>query len=214
MCNPPCPLDQVCVAGRYCEIPLPGAARSPVVMEPPVPRQKAFDELGHSMVGFRLGLPGTFEKNGSEGPLHTTFGFNLRWDSPIERYLLLGPLLQFGAWRPDVTGANWNYAFDLDFYLRGRIPISTPSTNFQIWAGIPIGISFSVLGSDSGASGPGIGWNVGALFGGAVHFTRQFGMFAELGWLQHRFSHTTDAGQDIDLRLSQWNFNVGFVFRN
>jgi hypothetical protein len=209
-CNPPCPSDQVCFEGRRCDYPLPQAVGRPIE-EPPIPRMKSFESRSFFMLGFHYGFPGNFDQNGAGAPLDSTIGFNLRGDAPIERYLLLGPLLQFGAWRPDVPGASRNYYIDVNFYLRGRIPITTPSTNFQIWGGIPIGFTFDILRqSIDGASDMGIGWTIGALFGGAVHFTPNFGLFTELGWIQHKISH----GQNVDFRLSQWELNLGFVFRD
>jgi len=140
----------------------------------------------------------------------------VRSDIPVAGYLLLGPLLQFGAWRADQSPApDRNYYADIDFYLRARVPIATASTNFQVWAGVPIGISFDFLGEDvPDTAAMGFGWNIGVLLGGAVHFTPRFGLFAELGWLQHKMSHGSDAGPDLDFRLSQWNLNLGFALKN
>jgi hypothetical protein len=185
------------------------------VYEPPPPLAKAFEDRRFFMMGFHYGFGGTFEQ-GAEVPADSTFGFNLRGDVPVERYLLLGPLLQFGAWRPDVTPTpSRNFYIDLSLFVRGRIPITTESTNYQIWAGVPIGITFDILGqSIPGASDVGLGWNVGVSLGGAVHFTPKFGLFAEIGWLQHKVRHTGDAGQPIDFRLAQGVFNLGFVFRD
>jgi len=211
ICNPPCPSDQVCIDGRRCDYAFARPAGHPIE-EPPPPLTKAFADRGFLMVGFHYGFSGNYEHGPLEIPLDSTFGFNLRGDVPIDRYLLLGPLLQFGAWRPDVTPTpSRNFYVDLALFLRGRIPVTTESANFQIWAGIPIGFTFDVLGDTGpGASDVGFGWNVGVLFGGAVHFTPNIGVFSELGWLQHKMNH----GKDIDLRLGQWNFNVGLVFRN
>jgi hypothetical protein len=128
-------------------------------------------------------------------------------------------MFQFGAWRPDVSGEapSRNFYFDIDFFLRGRIPIEADPVAFQLWAGIPIGLSLSFLGEEAAetAEGFGLGWNIGILFGGAVHFTKKFGMFAEIGWMQHKMSHELAVGSgDVDFRLSQGNFNIGFVFGN
>jgi hypothetical protein len=154
-----------------------------------------------------------------ETGLDPTIGFNLRVDIPVADYLLLGPLFQFGAWRPDVSGPtpSRSYYFDIDLFVRGRIPIEADPVAFQLWAGIPIGLTLSFLGEETGRNleGFGLGWNIGILFGGAVHFTKKFGMFAEIGWLQHKMSHELDVGSgDVDFRLSQGNFNIGFVFGN
>jgi hypothetical protein len=186
------------------------------VFEPPPPLPKAFGDLKFFMLGFHYGFSGDVEAGGLQTPADSTFGFNLRGDVPIERYLLLGPLVQFGAWRPDLTPTpSRNFYIDISLFIRGRIPITTESTNFQIWAGVPVGLTFDILGqSIAGASDMGIGWNVGVSVGGAVHFTPKLGMFAELGWLQHKIRHSGDQGQAVDFRLAQTVFNVGFVFRD
>jgi hypothetical protein len=210
-CNPPCPSDQVCFEGRRCDYPLPKVPGR-AIYEPPVPLAKPFESRSFFMLGFHYGFPGSFEQSGLAAPLDSTIGFNLRGDAPIERYLLLGPLIQFGAWRPDVTPtAGHNYYIDVNFYLRGRIPITTPQANFQFWGGVPIGFTFDILGQGiPGVSDMGIGWTIGVLFGGAVHFTPNFGLFTEAGWIQHKISH----GQNVDFRLAQWELNLGFVFRD
>jgi hypothetical protein len=184
------------------------------IQEIPPPPVKSFDQRDFFMLGFHYGFSGNVEQEpGGANPMDSTFGFNLRRDVPIERYFVLGPLLQFGAWRPDVLpAATHNYYVDVDLFLRGRIPISTASTSFQLWAGVPVGITLDILGQEAaGVSTVGLGWNIGALFGGAVHLTPRFGMFAELGWLQHKMTHSAD--QNVYLRLAQWNLNLGFVFR-
>jgi hypothetical protein len=192
---------------------------APPLYEPPPPPKKLFSERNHTLLAFHLGFGGNVERESVESNLDSTLGFNLRVDIPVARYLLLGPLFQLGAWRPDVPGPtpSRNYYFDLDLFVRGRIPIEADPVAFQVWAGVPIGLTLSFLGEETGQNldGLGLGWNIGLLFGGAVHFTKKFGMFAEVGWIQHKMSHERDVGTgDIDFRLSQGNFNIGFVLGN
>lgn len=167
------------------------------------------------MLGFHHGFSGNVDlETGSavgSGPLASTFGFNLRGDVPVERFLVLGPLFQFGSWRAD-SASSRSYYIDVDLYIRARLPITSKSTNFQLWVGVPIGLTFDILSSDmANVSGAGLGWNVGVLGGGAVHFTPKFGLFAEIGWLQHKVTH--DAEPNVYVRLAQWNLNLGLVFR-
>jgi len=210
------------MAGARCEFAAPGS--SIPIREPPLPPPvKPFADQGFFMLGFHYGFPGNVEfepsANAFTGSLAPTFGFNLRGDVPVERFLVLGPFFQFGSWRPDIapTGnapvPSRSYYIDADLYIRGRLPITSGSTNFQLWLGVPIGLTFDILGSDTATtSGAGLGWNVGVLGGGAVHFTPKLGLFAEIGWLQHKVTHDADP-QNIYVRLAQWNLNVGFVFR-
>ncbi|MBN1606409.1 MAG: hypothetical protein JW940_07230 [Polyangiaceae bacterium] len=169
------------------------------------------------MIGLHLGLGGSGDVNGGSQDLATTYGVNFRADYPVARYLLLGPMFQFGAWREDTENPTptRDYYTDLDFYLRGRVPIELGSMGVQLWAGIPVGLTLSILGSDPADvySDVALGWNIGVLLGGALHFTKKFGLFLELGWMQHKMSHsskTTGVG-DADFKLSQTKLNVGFV---
>jgi hypothetical protein len=212
LCNPACPAGLECVAGRRCEPPLPGAGSRPY--EPPPPPHKAFEELSHTLLGFHWGLPGSVNVDGRDGDADTTLGFNLRADSPIAKYVLLGPMLQLGSWRPTATpAASHRYYVDLDLVLRFRVPITTSKLNYQLWLGMPVGISGNIP-DDAANAELGIGWNIGVLFGGALHFSPKFGLFAEVGWAQHRFQHSRDALPDLDLALRQPLLNLGIVFRN
>jgi hypothetical protein len=216
MCNPPCAEDHVCVDGVRCELPSePAPAREPV--PPPLP-PRGLANRTYSAIGFHLGFSGSADRGGLSQDLAPTLGFNIRADIPVVKYILVGPLVQFGAWRPEAQGGSApsrNYYVDIDLYLRGRIPIDVDTLGVQVWAGVPIGLTLSFLGNDEGAGldGFGVGWNVGVMFGGAVHFSNKFGIFTELGWLQHKMSHDRSPGSgSVDLKTSQGVFNIGFLF--
>jgi len=50
--------------------------------------------------------------------------------------------------------------------------------------------------------------------GGIHHVSREFGLFTEGCWQQHKMSHDRAVGGgDVDLVLRPWVWNVGFVFR-
>ena len=190
-------------------------SRSERPYEPPAPPPKPFAELSHALLAFHGGFPGNLKLDDRNQDLDHTLGFNLRADAPIATYVLLGPMLQIGSWRPDVTpGASHSYYVDLDLVLRLRAPITTPTFNYQLWVGMPIGVSLDLLSNSAPYSNAGVGWNIGALFGGAVHFSRKLGVFAELGWEQHRFAHERDSGADLDFKLQQLCTNLGIIVRN
>lgn len=210
LCNPPCPAGLECVEGRRCEPPVPGPRARPY--EPPPPPRKEFEELGFAMLGFHWGFPSNLDWDGAPRDADTTLGFNLRADSPVAKYLLLGPMLQFGSWRPSGLGSH-SYYVDLDLLVRLRVPITTKLFNYQLWLGMPLGVSIDYLRGVPDAE-LGIGWNIGVLGGGAVHFSPKVGLFAELGWAQHRFQHSRDGLSDLDLALRQPFTNLGLVFRN
>lgn len=167
------------------------------------------------MLAFHYGFAGSLETDGHDGNSGSTLGFNLRSDTPIAGYVLIGPMLQMGAWSSDLPDADHNYYFDLDLVIRLRYPIVTPTLNYQVWVGMPIGISIDVLGQDlADVSTLGLGWNIGAVLGGAVHLTPKFGLFVEGGWQQHKITHNGGEVQDLDAVLQQWCMNLGIVVRN
>jgi hypothetical protein len=189
-------------------MPPPG----PPIVEPPPPPRRSFAELSHSMLAFHYGFSQTVEVGGDDGPRSSVLGVNARTDMPVVKYFVVGPLLEFGTYEPA-------YYFDLDITLRVRLPIEAGATRFQFWAGMPIGLTFSFLKDDFARSfapdldGFALGWNVGVLLGGAVHFSREFGLFTELGWQQHKMSHDRVTTGSVGLVLDPWIWNVGFVFR-
>jgi hypothetical protein len=207
LCNPPCPSDQVCVEGRRCDV----APSSAPIYEPPPPPRVTFAERSHSLLAFHYGFSSTVDVAGEDGPESSVLGVNVRTDMPVAKYFLVGPMLEFGVYDPA-------YYFDLDLTLRARIPIDAGAVQFQIWAGMPIGLTLSFLKDEFAASfrpdvdGFALGWNIGVLFGGAVHFSREFGLFTELGWQQHVMSHARGTGS-VELVLHPWIWNAGFVFR-
>jgi hypothetical protein len=186
------------------------------VYEPPPPPVKGFEERAHTLLAFHLGLPGNMDQDERGQDLGTTFGFNVRSDAPVASYVLVGPMLQLGAWSPDIEPEPGNnYYVDLDFVLRLRAPITTRHLNYQLWVGMPIGVTIDVLGDDvPDVNTFGLGWNIGVLFGGAVHLTQKFGFFAEGGWLQHKIEHSAEVGPDLDFALRQWCLNLGIVVKN
>jgi hypothetical protein len=167
------------------------------------------------MLGFHLGFPGSGELGGVSEGLDSTLGVNLRADFPVARYLLIGPLFQFGVWHPELASSH-HYYLDLDLFLRGRVPLDLGENYAQFWGGVPIGFSLNVFGAsnDPAVSDAGWGWNIGFLFGAAFHWKSGFGLFVELGWLQHRVSHAREQGGSLDLHFAQWNANLGFAFKN
>ena len=165
-----------------------------------------------------MGFAGSVEQNGVSRDLAATLGVNLRADIPVVRYLLVGPLIQFGAWRPQaLSGADapsHNYYLDIDLFVRGRIPMELDKIGLSIWGGVPIGLTLDFLGNDTGAGldGFGVGWNVGLMAGVGVHFTKKFGMFTEIGWMQHKMSHdNSSGGGSADFWMGQGVFNIGFI---
>jgi hypothetical protein len=187
-----------------CEPRPPGG-----VAEPPPPRRVSFEERSHSMAAFHYGFTSNVLVNDEEGARGPVLGANLRSDHPLAGYILVGPMFEFGSY-------ELGYYFDLDVYLRARVPIDAKKVQFQIWAGVPVGLSFSFLSGDLARTldGFALGWNVGVLLGGAVHVSREFGLFTEGGWQQRQMSHDRAVGDgDVDLELAPWIWNVGFVFR-
>jgi hypothetical protein len=207
LCNPPCAPDQFCIEGRRCD-----HAPQSAIHEPPPPPPVSFAERSFSMLAFHYGFSSTVDVAGEDGPSGPVLGVNARTDLPIAKYILVGPMLEFAVTEP-------SYYLDLDVALRVRIPIEVEKIQLQLWGGMPIGLTFSFLKDDFAHSFTpdldafALGWNIGVLFGGAVHFSRDFGLFTELGWQQHTMSHGRELNGSVELVLDPWIWNVGFVFR-
>lgn len=165
-----------------------------------------------------MGLGGNLHEDGANRNLVSTLGANLRTDIPVAKYVLLGPLFQLGAWRPDVPNPpDRNFYVDIDFFARARIPIPQDDVDFQVWLGIPIGLTLDFLGKGyhDELESFAFGWNFGFLAGGAVHFSKKFGMFVEAGWMSHRIGHDRNsAGGSVDIEVAQTVLNFGFIFGN
>jgi hypothetical protein len=146
----------------------------------------------------------------------------MRIDVPVVRYLVLGPMFQLGSYRADrEPKPTRDYYVDVDINVRGRIPIKLKGDmGLQFWGGLPVGLTLNFLGrtssaADSGAnelSNFGVGYNIGFLLGGAIHFSRAFGMFVETGWLHHKASHDfANRSGDVAFTVQQSVVNLGFV---
>jgi hypothetical protein len=178
------------------------------VVEPPVPKPVAFANRSYQMLAFHYGFPSDVEFNGEKGAHGSALGVNLRSDVPVVPYFLVGPMLEFASYDP-------GYYFDLDLLLRARLPIDAKSVQFQLWVGMPVGLTFSFLREryarefDSFA----LGWNIGVLGGGAIHLSREFGLFTEFGWQQQKMTHDRVTGGSVKFRLAPVVWNIGLVFR-
>jgi hypothetical protein len=175
---------------------------------------KQFEEWGHSALGMHLGFAADASQSGNKGALDPTVGFLVSGDFPVGRYVLLGPLVQFGAWHADfLPTSSRNYTLDLDFAARARLPVTSSWANYQVWVGVPLGLTLDFLGQEQeGVPGAGLGWNLGILYGGAIHVHPKYALFAEAGFAYQRMSHRGD--QVLDFRLGQWTVNFGTMFRN
>jgi hypothetical protein len=163
-----------------------------------------------------MGRGGAVEVDAAKRDLVSTLGVNVRTDFPVARYILLGPQFQLGAWRPDGPNAPArSYYFDIDFRPALRLPLQADKTAFQLWLAVPIGLTLNFLDEeiDPTLEGLAFGWNYAFAFGGAVHFSKKFGMFAEVGWMSHRFSHNrAEASGKVDFEITQTLANFGFIF--
>lgn len=216
MCNPACGAGEVCIDGVRCELQTSNQS----IYEPPPPpppEPTPFGKRAHSGLAFHIGFPGDITGSGSEEDLDYTLGLNIRSDFPIAQYVLIGPMFEFGAWRPEPgeSAPMRAFYFDIDLFVRGRIPFDLDPVDLQLWAGVPGGLSLSFLNEEIAPNleGFGVGWNIGALLGGAIHFTDEFGLLLEGGWIRHRLGHKRDPGDgNAQITFSSFVMNTGFIF--
>ena len=93
------------------------------------------------MAAFHYGFSSNVLVNDEDGPRGPVLGANLRSDHPLAGYVLVGPMFEFASY-------ELGYYFDLDVYVRARVPIDAKKVQFQIWAGVPVGLTFDFLSGD------------------------------------------------------------------
>lgn len=171
--------------------------------------------------------------NGSvDDDLELSYGGGLQYVHPLHEYFALGGLVGLRSWTSDDwddANLDRNLLLDIAIMPEGRLPLNR---DVELYLAVPIGLALDFWGEDginAGAGGTtvvatdvntGVGFGVAFLLGGRFVLADGFGLFAELGYQLHSFTHEghvmvigIDADQDFDYDLGQVAINAGvFLF--
>jgi opacity protein-like surface antigen len=162
------------------------------------------------------GLGGEFE-----GDLEFSYGLGAGYMHPLHEYFALGGQLSLLSWQSEAGedgDLDRNSLLDLSVVPEGKYLVLD---NLELFATLPLGLSFDFLGEDDFGNlaevGTGFGFNLGLMLGARVAIDEQFGLLAELGYVYHSFSHATETavgeGPDLDVSLGQLSLNIGGYFQ-
>jgi hypothetical protein len=171
-----------------------------------------------------------------DGSPEVGLGGGLTYMHPLHRYFGLGGRFAIQTWRIDTDAdTGRNIAFDLALVPQGRLPITSA---IELYLALPIGLTYDVLNQyDTAASvsfanvmaglslkaDSGFGWNLAALLGARFAISSGFGLFADVGYAFHSFSHTlkgeaalggaaVNGSLSVDITLSQVAIDIGAYF--
>lgn len=164
--------------------------------------------------------------------LELSYGGGFQYVKPLHRYFALGGLLALRSWSSDAysdADLDRNLLLDIDVVPMGRLPLG--DGGIELYLAVPIGLALDFWGEDGisvGAGGnavvttdvnTGIGFALAVLVGARFQVAGGFGLFAELGYQLHSFSHEAQAtsplgtvDQDFDFALGQLALNAGVFF--
>jgi len=150
--------------------------------------------------------------NHGEDSLRATVGLRGHLDYGVLRYLSVGGLVRMSWWEPEWTPSiGRSFLLDLCPRVTGHYDLR----HFRFYGGMAPGLTISAVGDRGIAvSNPAAGFTLALTLAGMEWwFRRKIGVFAELGWVGHWFSHDNDRSLGgLDFRLSQGLFEFGLVF--
>lgn len=150
--------------------------------------------------------------NNGEDSLRATVGLRGHMDYRVLRYMSVGGMARMSWWKPQWT-PSISRSFLLD--LAPRIAGHYDFRDFRFYGALAPGLTISAIGDDGiGVSNPAAGFTLSLTLAGMEWwFSRKIGLFAELGWVGHWFSHDNDRSLGgLDFHLSQGLFEFGLVF--
>jgi hypothetical protein len=213
-------------------------AQAPAHAQEQAPQQSSSLDGPYFAIELMLGAGGTLSTgsvsaagvtvnaSGSDD-LRLTFGGGAEYMHPLHRYFALGGRFGIASWQSrgeHNAGASRNLMLDLSLVPQGRLPITS---TIELYLGVPIGltvdflnsVSASVTGLASVKADPGFGLNLGLLLGARFALSKNVGLFTELGYGLHKFSHTlsvqalgVSASGNMSLTLEQIALNFGVFF--
>lgn len=193
-------------------------------------------------VNLHLGFGGseTYSVGNSEWnrSLTASFGVAGRYVYPLHAYFALGASLGITSWRgtSDNDDGSRNLLFDLLLLPTGKYAITR---ELEVYVSVPIGLGLNSLNevNRQGAffspfvqafaeveGNTAVGFAIGAMLGARYQLLDGLGLYAELGYMHHSFSHeltgsigaggATIKGDpvNVDVSFGQFALNVGAYF--
>jgi hypothetical protein len=190
------------------------------------------EEDGHFFAKLMLGLGGeaTLDADGVADPdddMELTYGAGLGYMHPLHANFALGAQLSVLSWTTDDldrVDADRSMMFDISLVPQPKFAVSD---NIELYASIPLGLTFNSFGGDdyfsNGAASAeissGLGFNLALMLGARFALGESAGLLAEVGYAYHAFSHTVEvealglqAEGDLDISIGQIALNVGGWF--
>lgn len=183
-----------------------------------------------------LGLGGEGELDGEgaggkvEPDMLATVGFGGHFELPLHRYVTVGggPAL---SWVNnelfDDADIGRSMLLDTTAFVKARYPFGSPSTQAEVYAKLPLGLSYMFVNSDVGEvvgaevgsseteTSNAFGFNVGFAAGVQAMFDNGFGLFGQVGWAYHSLSFAFETpgfpDADTDYSFGQLTLQAGAV---
>ncbi len=152
--------------------------------------------------------------------LDDTYGGAIQLEAPIGfEYISVGGFSSITGWKPK-TGPNWqvdrSIVFDIGLLIGGRYAFMAGPLEFEVVLLLPVGLSFDFVDKKMATfdANVGVGWNLSLMTGLTVLFTPGFGIFVEMGWRHHQWSHETKDPNPLPFELvkDQFGLGLGIVF--
>ena len=155
-----------------------------------------------------------------EDDLEVTWGVGVHFLFPVIKWFAIGGQIAVQSWKPDFADDS-NVLLDIVALPAGLLPVSD---KVQLYASVPVGISFDFVGDDDwlggiGDIGTGFGFTIGLMLGAQFALSDSFGLLAELGYVGHGWEHEAEATalvvtveNDVEVNTAQFALNFGAYF--
>jgi hypothetical protein len=154
-----------------------------------------------------------------ESDMLATLGFGGHFELPLHRYFAVGggPALSWiNNEDDDDNDIGRSLLLDTSGFAKARYPFGSAGTQAEIYAKLPLGLSYMFVNSDVGEAvgaqvgssetetSNGFGFNVGFAAGVQAMFDNGFGLFGQIGWAYHSlsFAFETPGFEDVDVEYS------------
>ncbi|MDH5674495.1 MAG: hypothetical protein OEZ06_20375 [Myxococcales bacterium] len=169
-----------------------------------------------------------------QSDLEASLGLGGRYMAPLHKHFALGGALGFLSWQTNARDNNnldRSSLLDLSLVPAGVLPVGR---DLELYLSLPLGLTLGFGNEEAAASAggvtmatvetdPGVGLNLGLMFGLRVPVSGSIGFLGELGFSYHAFSqdvtsritvlgNTTSTTAEVDVSMGQLAMNLGIFF--